>query len=155
MCNEEITPFTNYVFILNTYGSQQDIEHFLQSAIPHSAIAEADDYCRKQIRRILCNYYLIPCGNVTSKHPPSSICAEECSLVQETCSSLWEAVRLPLDALLPFINCSDASSSLIPLSNCCTGVGIEKVPGKRHVWRVHELLTLDPFIYCLLVLTSN
>ena len=132
MCNEELTPLLNYVFILNMYGSQEDIAQILQSTLPHSAISEADDYCRKQIYRILCNYYLIPCGNMTSKHPPSSICREQCAIVQEACSSLWEAVTLALNAHLPFINCNDTSSSLIPLPNCCTGVGVEEVPGKPY-----------------------
>ena len=124
VCDKVLTPQHDYVYIPRDRGTQQHISDLLNSALPRFTVAEAGDYCRDQIYRIVCNYYLIPCGNDTSRHPPSSICPEECMLAQETCRSAWEAVRLAMASTLPFIDCNDTSLPLIPLPNCCTGEGI-------------------------------
>lgn len=115
------------MFILNAYGSQEEVAQFLESTLPHSLISDAGDYCRLQIYRIVCNYYLIPCGNASNMLPPSSICPDECSVVEKACPSVWEALTQELKFNKPFLSCNDTSKSLIPLPNCCTGVGIEEI----------------------------
>ena len=127
ICNEVMTPTLNYVFISKAHGSQENISQFLESSLPHTVISEAGDYCHLQIYRIVCNHYFTPCGSEGRELPPSSICPEECSLVENACPSVWEAVRLGLKDYR-FVDCNDTSASLIPLPNCCTGVGVHDVP---------------------------
>ena len=81
-------------------------------------------YCQEQVYKIICNFYLIPCNNDTEVFP-TSICSEECSIVEQACPSVWEALTLGLRDY-KFINCNDTSSNLFPLPNCCTGVGIQE-----------------------------
>ena len=124
-CNEILTPALDYVFIPRARGTQEHVVSLLQSSLPDLTITEAGDYCREQIYRIVCNYYLNPCGSEEDEYPPLSICSEQCVIVKETCHSAWEAVRLAMAGSdLPFIDCNDTSVSPIPLPNCCTGVGI-------------------------------
>lgn len=124
MCNDLLTPYVDYVFIPLAHETQNRIGSILESNLPNLTIVKTEDYCHDQIYRIICNYYFIPCGNLTNTLPPSSICPEECSLVEESCPSVWEVVRLAMDSELPFIDCTDTGSPLLPLPNCCTGAGI-------------------------------
>ena len=113
----------DYVFITKFYKSQLNISKILKSNIPQSLLLT--EYCREQVYKIICNYYLIPCGNKSSKHPPISICPEECSIVEQACPSAWKSLTLGLRDY-GFINCNDTSSNLLPLPNCCTGVGVQE-----------------------------
>ena len=123
MCNNVLTVDVDYVFISKSLGSQKNISDFLQKNIPDSLGDVFDDYCHKQINITICNYYLMPCGSEGNELPPSSICHEECSVVQSSCPVLWETVHLGLRDH-HFIDCNDTSALLFPLPNCCTGVGI-------------------------------
>ena len=123
VCDNVLTIGADHVFITKSFGSQKNISEFLQANIPDSLSALADDYCHEQINRTICNYYLMPCGTVVSETPPSSICPEECSLVQTACRLSWDTVQLGLSDY-HFIDCNDTSALLFPLTNCCTGVGI-------------------------------
>ena len=67
---------------------------FLEDNILTALILVNDDnICRDNIYRIICNYYLSPCG---TEIPPSSICPEDCSAVQTECPHAWEAAQLGL-----------------------------------------------------------
>ena len=124
ICNEVFTAGVDYVFITKAHESQMMIAEFLESSIPRSILLSKDDNCRKQVYAIVCNYFLIPCGNENVQHPPTSICSEECSIVEQACPSSWEVLTLGFREYR-FINCSDTSSNLFPLPSCCTGVGIQ------------------------------
>ena len=123
ICNDVLSDM-DYVFITKSHGSQENISHFLETNIPHFLLT--DDNCRELVFQLICHYYLIPCGSEGSELPPSSICREECSMVESTCPSAWEALRLGLEDY-KFINCDDTSALLYPLPNCCTGVGIQEL----------------------------
>lgn len=81
------------------------------------------DDCVRQVFRTLCNFYLPPCGNSTHPVPPSSICPEECQMVQDKCQLTWDAVMLFL-TLDPIIYCNDTSQLLFPVPHCCTDAGL-------------------------------
>ena len=122
MCDGVFTEEEDYVFIAAIHGSQNNISAFLEDNIVTALIVVNDgNICRDNIYRIICNYYLSPCG---TEIPPSSICPEECSAVQTGCPLAWGAAQLGLKEY-NFIDCNDTSSFLFPLPNCCTGVGIE------------------------------
>lgn len=130
-CNGVLSTGLDYVFITKDHQSQENISRFLLENIPQDLLLAQDitDYCSNQISRVLCNYYLIPCSNESLELPPTSICPEECSVVQEICFSSWRALELGLNDY-SFINCSDTTRLISPLSSCCTAVGIEPVLGK-------------------------
>ena len=87
-------------------------------------IATHDVDCLELVSRLICSYYLPLCGNATHLQSPSSICKEEFSHVQETCSATWQAVILAFDDLDPFLDCEDTSRIIFPLPSCCNGAGI-------------------------------
>ena len=121
MCDGVFTEEENYVFIAAAHGSQNNISTFLEDNVLTALIFNDGIICRDNIYRIICNYYLSPCG---TEIPPSSICPEDCSTVQMNCPLAWEAAELGLKEY-NFIDCNDTSSFLFPLPNCCTGVGIQ------------------------------
>ena len=124
VCNDLLAPYVDYVFIPVAYETQNKIGSILESNLPNLTNVKTEDYCHDQIYSIMCNYYFIPCGNLTNTLPPSSICPEECSLIEESCPLIWEVVKLAMDSELPFIDCTDTGLPLVPLPHCCTGAGI-------------------------------
>ena len=125
MCKDVLTAGADFVFITKSHGSQGNVSDFLKNKVPTSLLTHNDDesFCLKLIQRIICLYYVIPCGNISTQLPPSSICQEECSEVQSSCPAGWQTVQLGLRDY-QFISCDDTEAPLFPLPNCCTGAGI-------------------------------
>ena len=113
------------IYILQSHRTQSNISTILNSKIQilHELVATHDKDCVDQVFRVMCRYYLPPCGNFTHKHPPTSICQEECAQVQSKCPETWQTARIAVSPF-PFINCDDTSELLFPLPHCCTGAGI-------------------------------
>ena len=126
VCANILRPGIDYVFIKNSFGSQNNTITLLNDNIQNvsntSAIHGRD--CMDLVFRAMCHYYLPPCDNTTHSLPPSSLCQEECTYVQTKCEDTWQAVKLAF-SLNEFIDCADTSKLLFPLPNCCTGAGIE------------------------------
>ena len=148
MCNDVLSAGVDYVFISKSYGSQENISQFLESSIPRSLLT--DGYCRDQVYKIVCNYYLSPCGSDGSELSPSSICPEECSVVENACPLEWDALNLHLRDY-GFIDCNDTSAILFPLPNCCTGVGIQ---GPEH-GQIYGILCIPKHVTILFILAES
>ena len=117
---------TDFVFTNYRLGdSQTSIAQLLDARILslESMISGHDEDCVEQVYRVICHYYLPPCGNVTHPLPPSSLCQEECEYVEEDCRATWIEAKLAFTDLL-FMDCSDTSQLLSPLPHCCTGADI-------------------------------
>ena len=127
MCDGLVRHALDHIYVPTSYGTQSNISTILNSKIQmsHELFATHDKDCVDQVFRVMCRYYLPPCGNFTHPLPPSSICQEECVQVQSKCPETWQTARVLLDSY-PFINCDDTSQLLFPLPNCCTGAGILK-----------------------------
>ena len=96
------------VYGTSALGNQSTIsalvnQHILNIQTDH------DEECVKQVFRVLCHFYLPPCGNTTHLVPPSSICQEECQMVQENCQKTWNSVLLTVSDIDPIVNCNDTS----------------------------------------------
>ena len=141
MCNDVLSAGVDYVFISKSYGSQENISQFLEFNTPHSLLT--DGYCRKQVYQIICNYYLSPCGSEGSELSPSSICPEECAVVENACPLEWDAMKVCFKDY-GFIDCNDTSAVLFPLPNCCTGVGVQE-PVTEH----GQTLLYTSFMKCV------
>ena len=124
VCEGVVRPAYDHIYIPASYGNQSNISTTLNNKIrrSHEVFATHDKDCVDQVFRVLCHYYLPPCGNFTHPLPPSSICQEECAQVQSKCPETWQTAGLL--ASYPFINCDYTSQWLFPLPNCCTGAGI-------------------------------
>ena len=89
--------------------------------------------CHDLAIRVLCHYYLPPCGNSTTFEPPNSVCMESCNYLQETCLSQWNQVAAFFEENsslarrygVTFINCSNTGEYLNPLPHCCSDLGID------------------------------
>ena len=128
----------DYVFIATTHGSQKNISTFLEENVLKTLILRGDGaLCRDQMFRIICKYYLSPCGTVSSQLPPSSICPEDCSAVEMKCPAAWEAAQLGLKNY-NFISCDDTSAFLFPLPSCCIAVVVQneipQIPQEEGAW---------------------
>ena len=125
MCEDVLTAGVDFVFITKSHGSQSNISTFLKENAPISLLTSNSDesFCLNLIQRVICLYYLIPCGTIGTRLPPSSICQEECFEVQSSCPAGWQNVQLGLNDF-QFIICDNTAASLYPLPNFCTGAGI-------------------------------
>ena len=131
VCDSVFTKDVDYVFIASTHGSQKNISTFLEQNVPSALILKnGGNFCLDHLHRIICNYYLSPCG---AEIPPYSICPQECSAVQMECPVSWESAKLGLKDYY-FISCDETSAFLFPLPNCCTGVGINVIKPEEGIW---------------------
>jgi hypothetical protein len=129
MCDSIFRVDLDYVFVLKHHGSQKHVSEILSSAIqmslkPHSR------YCLDGVYRIICNYYLSPCGSALSPSAPRSICPDECSFVQNECFQDW----ITLEVMLrdhDFVHCEDTKALLFPLPSCCEEVGLVNISSKN------------------------
>ena len=139
ICDGVFTKEEDYVFIAATHGSQINISKLLEENVLKTLISRNDGImCRDRIYQIICNYYLSPCGNVSSQLLPYSVCPEDSSAVQMECPAAWEAAQLGLKEY-NFISCDDTTAFLFPLPNCCRGVDIENVMTDKGECLIHSL----------------
>ena len=113
------------MYAKSSLGNQTAIADFLNKEIKDIESGDDED-CIKMVYRVLCHYYLPPCGNTTYPAPPSSICQEECQMVHKKCRRTWDAVLLILHigGIKPLIDCTDTSELIFPVPHCCTGAGL-------------------------------
>ena len=124
VCDGVMKLGTDFVYIPKSYGTQNNISALLNTNI--SLFDTHDKDCTEQVFRIMCRYYLPPCGIITQTLPPSSVCPKECSQVQSSCAATWQLAE-EIFKEDTFINCNDTSELLFPLPNCCTGAGIRSI----------------------------
>ncbi|CAI8040127.1 Neurotrypsin, partial [Geodia barretti] len=133
ICEGVVRLGIDHVYARSRLGDQNTIAQLLNENLKTvvTVIADHNDLCVKQVLRVLCNFYLPPCGNSTHPVPPSSICQEECHMVQEKCQKTWDALYLAFRSVAPILNCNDTSSLLFPIPHCCTGAGLGISPGDQ------------------------
>jgi hypothetical protein len=123
-CDTALTPQKDYVFSAASFGSQNDILYFLQDEFPRNYLGRVtfgdNRNCYENMLRIICNYYLSPCGNETVKRVPTPICPDECLAVQNNCSTAWKAASNALKTR----QCISCDAYSYPLSNCCVSIGL-------------------------------
>ena len=121
VCDGIVRPDVDYVYASFRLGDQSTIAQLLNENVTNITTLTHTEYCMKEVFRVLCYFYLPPCGNSTHLAPPPSICQEECYMVQKECNTTWNTVFKNLD---PIIDCSDTSMLLFPVPHCCTGAGL-------------------------------
>lgn len=115
------------MFIAAVHGNQKNISSLIDNEIApylESSSYEDGEYCYKNILRVICNYYMSPCGTNSSQLPPYSLCSEDCLAVEENCPTGWRTAKHSLEDYR-FISCDTTSSFIFPLPSCCTSLGIK------------------------------
>ena len=121
VCDGIVRPDVDYVYASFRLGDQSTIAQLLNENVKSITTPTHTEYCVREIFRVLCYFYLPPCGNSTHLAPPPSICQEECHTVQRECNTTWNTVFKNLD---PILECSDTSMLLFPVPHCCIGAGL-------------------------------
>ena len=111
----------DYIYVSFRLGDQSTIAQLLNENVKNITTLTHTEYCIKEVFRVLCYFYLPPCGDSTHLAPPPSICQEECHMVQMECNTTWNTVFKNLD---PILECSDTSMLLFPVPHCCTDAGL-------------------------------
>ena len=105
-----------YAKVLNVIG---ETEHFLRKNF-------VDDECTNPLLRMICHYYLPPCGNSTHFEPPTSVCEAACELQSEKCQSFLDNFQQTLERFTgDQLKCS--TSILDPLPHSCSNLGLCKL----------------------------
>ena len=114
----------DYSKILNVIGDRE--QFFKENNSTH--------ICTNPLLRMICHYYLPPCGNSTHFEPPTSVCEDACELLSEICPSLLGNFQDRLmSATGDQLECS--TSILEPLPHSCSNLGFH-VPSKSWVFGV-------------------
>ena len=76
VCDGVLRLGIDHVYARSRLGDQNTIAQLLNNNLKtvERVIADQNEVCVKQVLRVLCNFYLPPCGNATHPIPPSSIC---------------------------------------------------------------------------------
>ena len=121
-CTSQLLPYVtvytvtfgiDQVYASSALGNQTTISDFLNSKMKDLDSVNHNEDCVKQVFRVLCHFHLPPCGNTTHPAPPSSICQEECQMVQGNCSDMWNSALLALNTIQRYINTFVPCSTLL------------------------------------------
>ena len=76
VCEGVVRLGIDHVYARSRLGDQNTISQLLNENLETvvTVIADHDDVCVNRVLRVLCNFYLPPCGNATHPAPSSSIC---------------------------------------------------------------------------------
>ena len=98
-----------------------------------SSISKAEDIieedsnkqCNKKINRMICHYYIPPCGNSTLFVPPTSVCSDACEQLKQTCSYQWRVFQNTVNKQwFDPLTCNDTGKILDPLPYSCSNIGV-------------------------------
>ena len=120
ICDGVLRVDIDFVYAKSSIGTQRTVVELLneKEKLLDAVIFTHDEECVKQVYRVFCHYYLPLCGNTTHPALPSSVCQEECQMVQDKCQRTWDLAVFFID-IEPLINCSDTSRMLFPVPHCC------------------------------------
>ena len=142
ICDNVLRSGIDYVYAKSKLGDQDAISQLLNEKTKdvETLIGDHNNDCVKQVFRVLCHFYLPPCGNSTHPAPPSSICQEECQMVQNNCQKTWVTLLLAFKNIDPIIQCNDTSRLLFPVPHCCTDAGLSQSLFISHLPVTYPLL---------------
>ena len=130
LCDDFYTSGVDYIYVPNTRNNGR-YSRLMKDIINFAPILLARlDKCYEPALRIICHFYLPPCGNSTSFELPTSVCEETCMRVQESCGQEWESVlemfrqnRIALEIEgTAFIDCENTGKHLSPLPHNCVAM---------------------------------
>ena len=115
-CDRVYESGTDYVYIIESIQTLNviwEIEEELQE----------DSYCIDSLLRMICHYYLPPCGNSTDFEPPTSVCSDACYLLSKMCPTHWGYFESELRKENIPLNCSYVEY-VYSLYDSCSDLGV-------------------------------
>ena len=97
--------------------------------------------CYEPARRVLCHFFLPPCGNVTVFQPPTTVCPEQCKLIGELCPTEWAKVvhlfsTYDIGLSEDGLQLIDCNKHLSPLPYCCSDINVGVNISKCVTWGI-------------------
>lgn len=133
-CDALYTPGVDHIFV-SYRRTGGNIDRYLDriEVTAGLVLAVFRDECQDAAVRVLCQFFLPPCGNSTIFEPPTSVCMEACNYLRDTCPTEWDQVIAIFEEndseIRPyganFINCRNTGEYLNPLPHCCSDVGVD------------------------------
>ena len=132
ICDDFYRPGIDYVYVPHTRSQGSYARLIRDMAQFGTLLIQPLMTCDLPVNRLLCHFYLPPCGNVTHFQPPTAVCPEQCRAITEQCPEEW-AIALDYYARagsiiemegLQLIDCNFPGELLAPLPYCCTDAGI-------------------------------
>ena len=143
MCDTVFRRNIDYVFVAAVHGNQSNVSIFLEEALAlvHKSYTDTNaPMCYERILKMMCKYYMAPCGKESSLTLPVSVCPEECSEVKRDCPTLWDSAKYTL-AQHQFIDCTDTTVFIAPFPHCCASAStLLKSDGKSFLTMKNLLL---------------
>ena len=103
--------------------------------------------CAINTIRMICHYYLPPCGNATHFEPPTSVCSAACQQQIQTCQDFFGRFQGKLQEMnIDPLTCLDNESILSPLPHSCSDLGLVSEYISTHTFSNET--TTQPFL-CL------
>ena len=131
-CDDIYEPEVDFVYIPNNRsgGNFSTLIRYL-SEYSESLLKSLTE-CREIATRVLCHYYLPPCGKGKNFHSPTAVCTNECKAISQLCPNEWD-MRVELFSLndiaiasvgMQLIDCDFPGKHLTPLPHCCSDLNI-------------------------------
>ncbi|CAI8029843.1 Tyrosine-protein kinase transforming protein RYK, partial [Geodia barretti] len=124
-CDSVYESGTDYVYLKNSSESFQPL-NVLGGIEQQLDDVFSNHDCTLSTVRMICHYYLPPCGNSTHFEPPTSVCSDACYLQSQICPSYWTFVESRLGQIESNpLNCSFSESILNPIPHTsCSHLGV-------------------------------
>ena len=140
-CDPLYTPGVDYIYVSNR-RTNGDYDRYIEIVDDSRLILNIiPEECVDVAFKVLCHFFLPPCGNSTHFEPPTSVCSESCNYLRSVCPDAWDRIVAhfrdndfwlrPLG--LTYINCSHSGEFIYPLPHCCSDVGVEIRKLNKHV----------------------
>ena len=113
-------PYEDYIYLPKVLGVEDEsaLSERLTKDIG-AAFSVVSFECQELFSNYICNSVIFRYKNHTGQSTISPLCAEECSVLQNTCPDLWRAFKGT--ELGRRAECNRTGSLLEPLPYCCTG----------------------------------
>ena len=131
-CDEIYEPKIDYIYIPNnrSEGSLSQLKRHIRKY--GEIFIEELKACKSIALRVLCHYYLPPCGRGNQFKPPSAVCKEQCHIIAQECPDEWDNLVKSFQffrervesAGLHLINCDFPGLYLEPLPHCCSDLNL-------------------------------
>ena len=132
ICDDFYEPDVDYIYVPHNRSDGSFSDLINQITVYGQLMLEPLQECKEIALRILCHYYLPPCGRQKQFTPPTAVCSEQCRLLPQLCPNEWAMVleqfelnRIIIENVgLQLIDCDFPGKYLTPLPHCCTELSL-------------------------------
>ena len=128
ICDDFYEPGIDYVYVPTNRSGGIFSELIRQTTMYGQLLLVPLQECRDIALRVLCHYYLPPCGKNKQFHAPTAVCSEQCRIISQLCPNEWAMIveQFEINSVvvervgLQLIDCDVPGRHLTPLPHCCS-----------------------------------